>query len=150
LTALKDDFLGGLCPKWCEHTVATELILHPNGTQERVGELAHPLCASCPERNANKKRIRHVEIRLDRRERFKFGDAARIPAPPAAMTGEQEPEAVKRAPETHDHHRDDDHDPVLAQERRRQEREDREHAEAQRRARPRSSQSGINPGDFGL
>ncbi len=40
--------------------------------------------------------------------------------------------------------------PILAQELRRQEREDREHAKAQRRARPRSSRSVIDPGDFGL
>jgi hypothetical protein len=139
------DLEQALCGKACEQTVATELILHPDGTQERVGTPPPPLCASCPEHNATKRRIRHVEIRLDRRERFKFGTTEEPTRRTTSHTMRRTEEPEERAPEPQE-----EVDPGLARALRWQEREDREHAEAQRRARPRSSQSGINPGDFGL
>jgi hypothetical protein len=57
-------------------TATTELVLHPDSTQEAIGTPPPELCAACPERSNPQPRIRHVEVVLDRRGRFIEADSA--------------------------------------------------------------------------
>ena len=63
---------GNLGPELCEEryctrVVTTELVLHPDGREERIGNPPPELCAACPERCSPTPRVRHVEVVLDRR-----------------------------------------------------------------------------------
>jgi hypothetical protein len=53
--------------RYCTRVVTTELVLHPDGRKERIGNPPPELCASCPERLSPKPRVGHVEVVLDRR-----------------------------------------------------------------------------------
>lgn len=53
--------------RFCTRLVTTELVLHPNGTEERIGDPPPELCASCPEHSSPTPRVRHIEVVLDRR-----------------------------------------------------------------------------------
>jgi hypothetical protein len=53
--------------RFCTRLVTTELVLHPDGTQERIGDPPPELCASCPERSSPMPGVRHIEVVLDRR-----------------------------------------------------------------------------------
>ena len=56
-------------PAPCRITVNTELVLHPDGNEEAVGEEPPPLCASCPERESGRLRVRWVQVVRDLRNR---------------------------------------------------------------------------------
>jgi len=45
----------------CMRRVTTEVIVHPDGTEERLGEGPPPLCDLCPYREGGGP-IRHIEI----------------------------------------------------------------------------------------
>jgi hypothetical protein len=53
--------------RFCTRVVTTELVLHPDGREERIGDPPPELCASCPERLSPTPRVRHIEVVLDRR-----------------------------------------------------------------------------------
>ena len=56
-------------PAPCRIIVNTELVLHPDGTEEAVGEEPPPLCASCPNRETGRLRVRWVQVVRDLRNR---------------------------------------------------------------------------------
>jgi hypothetical protein len=59
---------GVLCEgRYCKRLVTTELVLHPDGREERIGDPPPELCASCPERLSPTPRVGHIEVVLDRR-----------------------------------------------------------------------------------
>jgi hypothetical protein len=64
---------GDYGPELCEERYCiwaptfTEVIRHPDGREERIGDPPPPLCASCPERLSPTPRVRHIEVVLDRR-----------------------------------------------------------------------------------
>jgi hypothetical protein len=53
--------------RFCTRLVTTELVLHPDGREERIGDPPPPLCATCPERSSPTPRVRHIKVVLDRR-----------------------------------------------------------------------------------
>ena len=53
--------------RFCMRVVTTELILHPDGKEERIGDPLPPLCAVCPYPDDPNAPIRHIEVVLDRR-----------------------------------------------------------------------------------
>ena len=53
--------------RFCTRLVTTELVLHPNGREERIGYPPPELCAFCPERYSPTPGVQHVEVVLDRR-----------------------------------------------------------------------------------
>jgi hypothetical protein len=53
--------------RYCTRLVTTELVLHPEGREERIGNPPPPLCASCPYASDPRAPIRHIEVILDRR-----------------------------------------------------------------------------------
>ncbi len=53
--------------RYCMRLVTTELVLHPDGREERIGDPSPELCASCPEHSNPTPSVRHIEIVLDRR-----------------------------------------------------------------------------------
>jgi hypothetical protein len=69
LKRLEEDYGVKLCEeRYCARIVTTERILHPDGTQERIGRPPPELCTSCPEHTNPTPRVRHVEVVLDRRD----------------------------------------------------------------------------------
>jgi hypothetical protein len=68
---LRERIGRALCahPASCRIAVNTELILHPDGTEEAVGEGPPPLCAGCPERESGRLRVRWVQVVRDLRNR---------------------------------------------------------------------------------
>jgi hypothetical protein len=68
LNRLKGDYGPELCEeRYCWRSATTELILHPDGTQERIGSPPPPLCASCPEQSNSRPGVRHIEVVRDYR-----------------------------------------------------------------------------------
>jgi hypothetical protein len=68
LKRLEGDYGPELCEeRFCTRLVTTELVLHPDGRKERIGDPPRELCASCPERFSPTPRVRHIEVVLDRR-----------------------------------------------------------------------------------
>jgi hypothetical protein len=53
--------------RFCMRRVTTELVLHPDGRKERIGNPSPPLCAICPHVDDPNAPIRHIEVVLDRR-----------------------------------------------------------------------------------
>jgi hypothetical protein len=71
LKKLEAEYGPELCvERFCLRLVTTELILHPDGRKERIGDPPPELCASCPERSSPTPRVRHVVVVLDRRGAF--------------------------------------------------------------------------------
>jgi hypothetical protein len=51
-----------LCQEaYCQRIVFTETIVHPDGTEEQIGEGPPPLCEACPYREGGGP-IRHIEV----------------------------------------------------------------------------------------
>ena len=68
LKRLEEDQGLELCEeRYCMRVVTTELVLHPDGREEQIGNPPPELCDSCPERSNPTPRVRHVEVVLDRR-----------------------------------------------------------------------------------
>lgn len=68
LNRLEGAYAPELCEeRFCTRLVTTELVLHPDGTEECIGNPPPELCASCPERSSPTPRVRHIEVVLDRR-----------------------------------------------------------------------------------
>ena len=68
LNRLEGEYGPELCEeRFCMRFVTTELVLHPDGREERIGNPHPELCAPCPERSSPTPRVRHVEVVLDRR-----------------------------------------------------------------------------------
>jgi hypothetical protein len=53
--------------RFCMRVVTTELILHPDGRKERIGNPPPLLCATCPYPDDPSAPIRHIEVVLDHR-----------------------------------------------------------------------------------
>jgi hypothetical protein len=69
LKRLEGDFGPMLCEeRYCMRVVTTELVLHPDGREERIGNPPPELCTSCPELSNRRPRVRHIEVILDRRK----------------------------------------------------------------------------------
>ncbi len=51
--------------RFCMRLVTTELVLHPDGREERIGNPPPPLCAACPYPDDPNAPIRHIEVVLD-------------------------------------------------------------------------------------
>ena len=84
----------------CRTVTASEMVLRPDGTEERIGARPRPPCDGCPERES--RRVRHVEVVLDRRNRH--GDRAQqavsaATVPPVGPDGTEEEHG---SPETAD------------------------------------------------
>jgi hypothetical protein len=75
---------GRLGPELCEarpcHVLTTtELIVHADDTEERVGHWPPPLCATCPERDNPRRPIRHIVLVRglgDQQEQPRYADSA--------------------------------------------------------------------------
>jgi hypothetical protein len=68
LNKLEKGHAPELCEgRFCTRLVTTELVLHPDGREERIGNPPPDLCTSCPEHASPTPRVRHIEVVLDRR-----------------------------------------------------------------------------------
>ncbi len=134
----------------CRRVSTVEVVRHPDGTEERLGEPPPALCASCPERSNPKPRIRHIKVV---RAYPRPDEAA---AEPAYELPEPEPQAEPaklglhaedlKGTEDPDEHAEDE---ALAYMRRRQQREDEAFAKARARRRNRGGPT-FDPEDFGV
>jgi hypothetical protein len=75
LNRLEKEHGPELCEgRYCTRVVTAELVLHPDGTEERIGAPPPDLCTSCPERTSPTPRVGHVEVVLDRRGLHSVGN----------------------------------------------------------------------------